>query len=89
MNKFYKSVALISFKDGISVPGLILKYLFMISPDANLCCLMKRIKVFTSFSKQTKGAALLLLPQSGQDQNKMCKKVAGYDVNTLCLWAIM
>ncbi len=96
MNEFYRIRGIDTFKDGISVPGLTLKYLFKISPEAEFALFDEKNKdLHQLFKANLVGGPSIVfhryheVGKTNIRGDKMCKKVVGYDANALYLWAIM
>ena len=91
------------FKDGISVPGLTLKYLFSyLSPQTNFshCDKAKSDLHHLIRDNNTSGPRIIFhrYHEAGKTKireaekcqaAKLCKKIVGYDANALYLWALM
>ena len=96
MNAFYKERGIDTFKDGISVPGLTMKYLFKTTPDAEFSLFDEKNKdLHDIFKSNLVGGPSIVFHryhEAGKTQirgEKLCQKVMGYDANALYLWAIM
>ena len=96
MADFYKQHGIDSFKDGLSVPGLTMKYLFQVSPEATFSMFDEKIKdLLATFKENLVGGPSIVFHryhEAGKTQirgGKTCEKVVGYDANTLYLWATM
>ena len=89
------------FKDGISVPGLTLKYLFShLSPQTYFSLFDEANSDLYHSSKDnnTGGPSIIFhryheagktkIRETGQAA-KLCEKIVGYDANALYLWALM
>jgi hypothetical protein len=100
MFQFYKNRHIDMFKDGISVPGLALKYMFQDLPDYftlpdeknkdmyDLCknnIVQCPSIVFHRYHEKDK---TFIRPKE-YDDPKPCKSIIGFDANTLYLWSIM
>ena len=95
MKEFYKLKKLDIFKDGVSLPGLVLKYLMKSTEskfslfeqeDEDLYKLMKTGIVggpSIIFKRYVEAGKTFI-----RNGNKLCKKAIGYDANALYLWAI-
>ena len=95
MKEFYQNKKLDIFKDGVSLPGLVLKYLMKSTEskfslfeqeDKDLYDLMKNGIVggpSIIFKRYVEAGKTLI-----RNGNKLCKKAIGYDANALYLWAI-
>ena len=95
---FYRNRHIDIFKDGISVPGLALSYMFNDLPPNTF---------FTVFNETSKdlhhlvkdnivgGPAIIFHRYHEKDVTKIrrgretCRKIVGYDANALYLWALM
>ena len=104
MKTFYKAKRLDLFKDGVSLPGLVLKYL-MKSTDSEFYLFNEKDKITNEERKRNNLFYLLKDSIVGgpsiifnrfheanktyiRQLNKLCKKIIGYDANALYLWAI-
>ena len=96
MADFYKERHIDAFKDGISVPGLTMKYLFKISPEATFALFDEKNKdLHQTFKDNLVGGPSIVFHRyhaAGKTKirgGKECKKIVGYDANALYLSAIM
>ncbi|XP_066285616.1 uncharacterized protein [Branchiostoma lanceolatum] len=92
MSDFYKDRQIDMFKDGISVPGLTMKYLFMDIGDTYFTC-MDNEDAYKLFKNNIVGGPSIifhryLMRENGREP-KTCQKVIGYDANALYLWSLM
>ncbi|NBO67009.1 MAG: hypothetical protein EBU88_19555, partial [Acidobacteria bacterium] len=104
MKTFYKAKRLDLFKDGVSLPGLVLKYL-MKSTDSEFYLFdeddkitneeRKRNNLFYLLKDSIVGGPSIIFNRFHEANktyirqlNKLCKKIIGYDANALYLWAI-
>ena len=98
---FYKNLQVDMFKDGISVPGLTLRYLFT-NEEANFTLMDKNNADLHELIKSNNvgGPSIIFhhYHESGQtklrediygEDAKTCQSVVGYDANALYLWCIM
>ena len=98
---FYKNLQVDMFKDGISVPGLTLCYLFT-NEEANFTLMDEKNADLHELIKSNNvgGPSIIFLHyhESGQtklrediygEDVKTCQSVVGYDANALYLWYIM
>ena len=95
---FYRDRDIDMFKDGISVPGLILLYLFTDLPSKTYFVTFNRTN--SDLHKLVKdnivgGPAIIFHRYHEKDVTKIrgggetCRSIVGYDANALYLWAIM
>ena len=91
------------FKDGISVPGLMLLYLFNdLPPNTYFTLFNEKHKDLYHLVKDqiVGGPAIIFHRYQGKDVTKIreiefvefaqpCRSIVGYDANSLCLWALM
>ncbi|XP_066265252.1 uncharacterized protein [Branchiostoma lanceolatum] len=104
MAAFYKDLGIDMFKDGISVPGLTLKYLFMNLQPNTYFTLPDKEDVFRLFKENIVGGPSIIfhrhhqkgktyIRQKGMEdigrKPKLCQKVIGFDANALYLWSLM
>ncbi|XP_066264599.1 uncharacterized protein [Branchiostoma lanceolatum] len=104
MVAFYKDIGIDMFKDGISVPGLTLKYLFMNLPSNTYFTLPGKEDVFRLFKENIVGGPSIIFHRHHQKgktyirqkdmedigrKPKLCQKVIGFDANALYLWSLM
>ncbi len=104
MKYFYKLQRLDILKDGVSLPGLVLKY-FMKSTDSDVHLFDEEDKITKDDRKRNNfiyllkdgilvGPSIISSRYHGANKtyirglNKNCKKIIGYDANALYLWAI-
>ena len=103
MSQFWQERKIDMFKDGVSVPGLTLKYLFSyLSPQTyfSLCDKANSDLYHLIRDNNTGGPSIIFHryheagktkireAEKGQDA-KLCEKIVGYDANALYLWALM
>ena len=94
---FYRDRDIDMFKDGISVPGLSLLYMFNdLSPDTNFVTFNKTNSDLQHLVKDNivGGPAIIFHRYHEKDVTKirggeLCRTVVGYDSNALYLWALM
>ena len=94
---FYHDQHIDIFKDGISVPGLTLLYLFNgLPPDTNFVTFNQTNSDLHQLVKDNiaGGPAIIFHRYHEKDVTKIrggkaCRTVVGYDANALYLWAIM
>ncbi|XP_072016392.1 uncharacterized protein [Amphiura filiformis] len=91
----YRERGIDFFKDGISVPGLTMKYLFKISPEANFALFGKLDSdLCHKFRDNIVGGPSIVFTRYHERGvtklrgEKECEKIMGYDANALYLWAI-
>ena len=96
MTHFYRDRGIDAFKDGLSVPGLTMKYLFKTSPEAKFALFNEKNKdLHRTFKDNLVGGPSIVFHryhEAGKTKirgGKTCKKVVGYDANALYLSAIM
>ncbi|XP_019633364.1 PREDICTED: uncharacterized protein LOC109476787 [Branchiostoma belcheri] len=104
MVDFYKDLGIDMLKDGISVPGLTLKYLFMNLKSNEYFTLVGNEEVYKLFKQNIVGGPSIIFHRHHQKgktyirqkemtdsgkQPKLCQKVIGFDANALYLWALM
>ena len=105
MSEFWKDRSIDIFKDGVSVPGLTMKYLFLNVPDTYFSLFNEKDKdsYYTMKDNNVGGPSIIFNRYHEKDKTfmhnaemtrkniepKPCKKVVGYDANALYLWAIM
>ena len=98
---FYKNLQVDTFKDGISLPGLTLCYLFS-NEEANFTLMDKKNADLHELiqSNNVGGPSIIFhcYHEGGQtklrediygEEAKTCQSVVGYDANALYLWCIM
>ena len=95
MAQTYKDKGVDLFKDGISVPGLTLKYLFNISPDANFALFGNHDSdLYETYRNNLVGGPSIVFTRHHEAGKtlirggKLCEKIQGYDANALYLWAL-
>ncbi|XP_078681482.1 uncharacterized protein LOC144916278 [Branchiostoma floridae x Branchiostoma belcheri] len=103
MVDFYKDLGLDMLKDGISVPGLTLKYLFKNLGSDTFFTLPDNEEVYKLFKENIVGGPSIIFHRhhqkgvtmireremAGQSRlPKPCQKVIGFDANALYLWAV-
>ncbi len=104
MKTFYKAKKLDLFKDGVSLPGLVLKYLmkgtesdFYLFDEEDKVTKedRKRNNLFYLLKDSIVGGPSIIFNRYHEANktyirglNKLCKKIIGYDANALYLWAI-
>ena len=94
---FYRDRDIDMFKDGISVPGLSLLYMFNdLSPDTNFVTFNKANSDLHHLVKDNivGGPAIIFHRYHEKDITKIrgeetCRSIVGYDANALYLWALM
>ena len=103
MSQFWQERKIDMFKDGVSVPGLTLKYLFSyLSPQTyfSLCDKANSDLYHLIRDNNTGGPSIIFhryheagktkIRESEKGQAaKLCEKIVGYDANALYLWALM
>ena len=103
MSAFWQERKIDMFKDGISVPGLTLKYLFSFLDEQTYFSLFDKANsdLYHLIKDNNTGGPSIIFhryheagktkireAEEGQDA-KLCQKIVGYDANALYLWAIM
>ncbi len=95
MAETYRERGIDLFKDGISVPGLTMKYLFKISPQANFALFGNKDQdLYHTFRKNLVGGPSIVFTRyhsAGETRirgGKVVQKVVGYDANALYLSAL-
>ena len=103
MSAFWQEGKIDMFKDGISVPGLTLKYLFSFLDEQTYFSLFDNANsdLYHLIKDNNTGGPSIIFhryhgagktkireAEEGQDA-KLCQKIVGYDANALYLWAIM
>ncbi len=100
---FYAEHNLDLFKDGISVPGLTLKFLFSKLPEGvyfslygtELAAVHDKIKTnlvggpSIIFHRYHEAGITKIRELQFKEESKLCKQVVGYDANALYLYALM
>jgi hypothetical protein len=105
MSNFWQEWNIDIFKDGVSVPGLPMKYLFSNIPgtyfslfsdkDKDMYYSMKNNNVggpsiiSNRYHEKEKSFICEAEARAKGKESKACKNVVGYDANALYLWAIM
>ena len=103
MSQFWQERKIDMFKDGISVPGLTLKYLFSyLSPQTYFSLFDKANSDLYHLIRDnnTGGPSIIFhrYHEAGKTKiretergqaAKLCQKIVGYDANALYLWAVM
>ena len=105
MCEFWQDRNIDMFKDGVSVPGLTMKYLFSSIPKVYFSLFAEKDKdlYYTMKDNNVGGPSIIFNRYHEKDKTfirkaemtkknlepKPCKKVVGYDANALYLWAIM
>ena len=91
----YREKGIDLFKDGISVPGLTMKYLFKISPEANFALFGNKDRdLYQKFRENLVGGPSIVFTryhEAGKTRirgGKICKNIQGYDANALYLSAL-
>ena len=101
MSQFWQEIDM--FKDGVSVPGLTLKYLFSyLSPQTyfSLCDKANSDLYHLIRDNNTGGSSIIFhhyheavktkIREAAKGQAaKLSEKIVGYDANALYLWALM
>jgi hypothetical protein len=88
------------FKDGISVPGLTLKYMFQYLPDYFTLPDEKNKDLYDLYKNGIVGGPNIVFHRYHEkdrtfirpkeyDDPKPCKSIIGFDANALYLWSIM
>jgi G:T-mismatch repair DNA endonuclease (very short patch repair protein) len=98
MFQFNQNIRIDMFKDGISVPGLVLKYMFQDLPTTSLYR-MRRIKMCTTCTSIVGGPIIVFHRYHEKDKTfirpaeytdpKPFQLIYGVDANALYLWSIM
>ena len=94
MKSFYKNKKLDLFKDGVSLPGLVLKYLMRQTKYDFSLFKDEDNELFYKLKNSIVGGPSIVFnryQEAGKTlikYNKICKKIVGYDANALYLWAI-
>ncbi|CAB4021097.1 Zinc finger and SCAN domain-containing 22, partial [Paramuricea clavata] len=105
MSNFWQERNIDMFKDGVSVPGLTMKYLFSNIPDTYFSLFSDKDKdmyytmkdnnvggpsiIFNRYHEEGKTSIRKEEMRAKGKESKPCKNVVGYDANALYLWAIM
>ena len=92
---FYREKNLDLFKDGISVPGLVMRYLFQ-NTDAKFALFDDvNSDLYHTFKNNIVGGPSIIFNRYHEKNvtkirdGKVCQNVVGYDANALYLWAMM
>ena len=103
MSAFWQERKIDMFKDGVSVPGLTLKYLFSFLDEQTYFSLFDKTNsdLYHLIKDNNTGGPSIIFhryheagktkireAEEGQGA-KLCQKIVGYDANALYLWAIM
>ena len=103
MSQFWQERKIDMFKDGISVPGLTLKYLFSFLGNQTYFSLFDQAKsdlYHLIKDNNTGGPSIIFHRYPEADKTKIrqaeegeaakpCERIVGYDANALYLWALM
>ena len=97
MINFYRERGIDMLTDGISVPGLTLKYLMKSIPNSTNFSLIhnKDADLFQIMKRNLVGGPSIVFTRYHEKGHtkirggKTCQKIVGYDANALYLWAIM
>ena len=105
MSDFWKERRIDIFKDGLSMPGLTMKYLFSNVPNVYFSLFTEKDKdlYYTMKDNNVGGPSIIFNRYHEKDKTficnaeiirknlepRPCKKVVGYDANALYLWVIM
>jgi hypothetical protein len=105
MSNFWQERNIDMFKDGVSVPGLTMKYLFSNIPGTYFSLFSEKDKdMYYSMKDNNVGGPSIIFNRYHEKdksfirkeemrvrgkESKPCKNVVGYDANALYLWAIM
>ena len=100
MYRYYQNQTVDIFKDGISVPGLTLKYMFQDLPDYFTLPDEKNKDLYQLYKNNIVGGPSILFHRYHErdvttirptdfEEPKTYKKIIGYDANALYLWSIM
>ena len=100
MYLYYQNQNVDIFKDGISVPGLTLKYMFQDLPSYFTIPNEKNKDLYQLFKNNIVGGPSIVFHRYHErdvttirprdyEEPKTCKKIIGYDANALYLWSIM
>lgn len=92
--KFFKDIKLDMHKDGISIPGLTLKYMWKLKDSQSNFQLFKAKELYFKYKDNLVGGPSIVFSHY-QEKNrtrircgKLCQKVIGFDANSLYLYAI-
>lgn len=103
MNAFWRPKQIDMLRQGISIPGVTLTYLFLtLEPGIYFSLFDERNKdLYHTFKQNMVGGPSIIFHrfhEAGKtklrenelgDEAKLCQKIVGYDANALYLWAIM
>ena len=100
MHLYYQNRNVDIFKDGISVPGLTLKYMFQNLPSYFTVPNEKNMDLYQLFKNNIVGGLSIVFHRYHErdvttirprnyEEPKACKKIIGYDANALYLWSTM
>ena len=103
MSRFWQERKIDMFKDGISLPGLTLKYLFSFLDKQTYFSLFDRTNsdLYHLIKDNNTGGPSIIFHRYHEAEKtriretergqavKLCQKIAGYDANALYLWAVM
>ncbi|KAJ8017821.1 Krueppel-related zinc finger protein 1 [Holothuria leucospilota] len=97
MAQFYRERYIDVFKDGISVPGLTMKYLFQKAKSEPFALFDKKNKdLYYTFRANLVGGPSIIFHRHQEkgktkirNTDNVCQKIVGFDANALYLWAIM
>ena len=105
MSNFWQERNIDMFKDGVSVPGLTMKYLFSNIPGTYFSLFSEKDKdmyysmkdnnvggpsiIFNRYHEKEKSSIRKEEMRARGKESKPCKNVVGYNANALYLWAIM
>ena len=103
MSQFWQDRKIDMFKDGISVPGLTLKYLFSFLDEQTYFSLVDQANsdLYHLIKDNNTGGPSIIFHryhEAGKTKireaekgpaAKLCEKIVGYDANALYLWALM
>ena len=97
LTKFYRERYIDAFKDGMSVPGLTMKYLFQMANNEPFAIFSKKDKdLYYTFRNNLVGGPSIIFNRHHEkdktkirDTENICEKIVGFDANALYLWAIM
>ncbi len=95
LNDFFKTLNLDIHKDGISISGLTLKYLWMMKEEGCEFHLFKgNEELYHKYKNNLVGGPSIIFHHHHEKNKtklrggKLCKKIMGYDANSLYLYAI-
>ena len=103
MSRFWQERKIDMFKDGISVPGLTLKYLFSFLDKQTYFSLFDKANsdLYHLIRDNNTGGPSIIFHRYHEAEKtriretergqaaKLCQKIVGYDANALYLWAVM